>query len=167
MNVTLTSTTNELDMASASSDLCGYTVKLRALAGLAYQICIVNKRKHLVFCDWPVTQWNVELILTNLCFEVGSILAVHKAQDRKDIIHDFHEKGRKINFLVTSLRISATALDLQKDCCDMVFMDVPTNAQIALQGMCLGTGIREFKAFFRNEISINGILFPVRFRHFI
>ncbi|KAL8662389.1 MAG: hypothetical protein Q9202_004784 [Teloschistes flavicans] len=103
MNVALTSTTNELDMASALSDLCGYSVKLRALAALAYQICIISKRKLLVFCDWPVTQWNVELFLTNLCFEIGSIRAVHKAQDRKDIIHDFNKNGSEINVLVTSL----------------------------------------------------------------
>ncbi|KAL9600293.1 MAG: hypothetical protein Q9179_003261 [Wetmoreana sp. 5 TL-2023] len=42
---------------------CGYSVKLRALAALTYQIFVASKREILVFCDWLVTQWNVEIFV--------------------------------------------------------------------------------------------------------
>ena len=35
--------------------ICMYVPKLRLLAGLAHSVCNVNRRKLLVFCDWPIT----------------------------------------------------------------------------------------------------------------
>ena len=42
------------------------SVKICFLIHLLYHICIKQKRKCIVFCEWPFTQWLVEIALQNL-----------------------------------------------------------------------------------------------------
>ena len=56
-----------------------------------------------------------------------------KQRDRDAAVNAFNDPNNPVQILVTSIRISATALNLQHDCSDVVFLDVPTNAQQALQ----------------------------------
>ena len=47
--------------------------KLRMLGYMAHLICIVHRGRLLVLTDWPLTQWNVELMLYLLRFIVLGI----------------------------------------------------------------------------------------------
>ena len=107
--------------------------KLKVLGSMAHSICNTNLRKLLIFTDWPMIQWEVELFLYLLGFNVVGIRAQHKAAERDDIVESFNDRASNLQILVTSLRISATALNLQNDCSDVIFVDTPSNAQSALQ----------------------------------
>ncbi|KAL8893244.1 MAG: hypothetical protein Q9192_005457 [Flavoplaca navasiana] len=115
--------------------ICMFAPKLRMLAGLAHQICNVNRRKLLVFCDWPITQWNVEMLLCTLGFKVLSMRSAHSAAVRDECVEAFTTKGNieENQILSTSTRIAATAVNLQGDCDDVLFLDIPNNAQTLLQ----------------------------------
>ena len=45
----------------------------------------------------------------------------------------FNDKACTVHILITSNRISSTAINLQKDCSTVIFVDVPSNAQSTLQ----------------------------------
>ena len=74
-----------------------YVVKdspgLRMLGYMAHLICNVHQKRLSVFTDWPLTQWNVELMLYLLDFNVPGIRAVHRsdAGDRMDISDEDEE----------------------------------------------------------------------------
>ena len=107
--------------------------KLQALAVLARDVCITHGRKLIVFCDWPMTQWLAGLFLTNLDFNVIGIRSTHSTTALEEAVVEFNDPASNVQILVMSLRISSTAVNLQDDCSNMVFLDCPTNAQIALQ----------------------------------
>ncbi len=107
--------------------------KLRLLAKIVHQVCNENRRKLLIFTDWPTVQWQLELFLFLLGFNGVSIRAQHKASERDDSVDCFTDPISNVQVLVTSLRTSSTALNLQNDCNDVVFFNCPSNAQITLQ----------------------------------
>lgn len=41
------------------------SVKHRMAAKIAFDVCVVHGRKLLVFLEWPMTQWLIELFLVN------------------------------------------------------------------------------------------------------
>ena len=107
--------------------------KLRLLGAMAYTIYNLNSRKLLIFTDWPTIQWEVKMFLYLIGFNIAGIRAQHKTAERDDIVDAFNDKSNPLQILITSLRISATALNLQNDCSDVIFIDTPSNAQNALQ----------------------------------
>ena len=121
------------DRPSMAKFLSTFSPKLRFLAGACHEICITHGRRVLVFTDWPVTQWNTELYLINLGFNVLSVRASHKAVDREKVISAFKDPRHPVQILITSMRISATAINLQTTCSDVIFVDVPSNANTAQQ----------------------------------
>ena len=66
-------------------------------------------------------------------FNVLSIHAKHKASEREAAINAFNDKNNPVQVLITSLKVSSTALNLQKDCSDIVFVDIPRNTQLGQQ----------------------------------
>ena len=100
---------------------------------MVHDICVTNRRKVLIFVDWPANQWVIELFLDLLGFNTIAIRARHDPGERDETVAQFNDKNCPVQCLVTSLRISATALNLQKDCLDVIFIDPPSNAQTALQ----------------------------------
>lgn len=64
-----------------------------------------------------------------------AIRSMHKQADRDDAVTKFNDPNHPSRTLVTSLRLCATAVNLQRSCCAVVFVDVPTNAQTAAQGV--------------------------------
>ena len=107
--------------------------KLKLLAKMVHQVCNKNQHKLLIFTNWPTVQWQVELFLFLLNFNVVSIRAQHKASERNDCVNSFTDPISNVQVLVISLRTSSTALNLQNDCSDVVFFDCPSNTQIMLQ----------------------------------
>ncbi|KAF6235521.1 hypothetical protein HO173_006204 [Letharia columbiana] len=112
------------DRASMAYYLTRNSVKLSYIAELVHQICNKNGRKVIVFCDWPSTAWLVEILLMVLGFNVISIRAKHRLKDREAAIAQFNDKTCPVQVLVTSVKVSATSVNLQKDCADTIFADV-------------------------------------------
>jgi len=99
---------------------------------MAHQICNTHWRKLLIFVDWPLIQWNLEMFLQNAGFNIVTIRAIHKNLDRDDCVNTFNDPNRNLQILVTSLNISATAINLQEDCSDVIFVDTPSNGLLRL-----------------------------------
>ena len=106
---------------------------MELLGSMTHTICNLNGRKLLVFTDCPTVQLEVEMFLYFLGFKIAGIRAEHKTAERDDIVDGFDDKTSNLQILVTSLRISATALNLQNGCSDVIFIDAPSNAQSALK----------------------------------
>ena len=64
-----------------------------------------------------------------LNFNVLSIRAKHLLPEREVAVAAFNDPNNLFQVLVTSVKVSATSLNLQKDCADVIFVDVPSNAQ--------------------------------------
>ena len=103
---------NYMDRPSMSTHIAGNSVKLQFLTGLANKVCRRDGRKLIVFCDWPVTQWLVEMYLHTLGFNVRGIRSAHNTKDREDTVDAFNDPNNPVQILVSSLRISATAVNL-------------------------------------------------------
>ena len=73
------------------------------------------------------------MFLYLLGFNVVGVRAQHKIAERDNIVDSFNDWTSNLQILVTSLRISATALNLQSGCSDVIFINTPSNAQSALQ----------------------------------
>ncbi|KAG8526340.1 uncharacterized protein KY384_000333 [Bacidia gigantensis] len=109
---------------------------VKVLAALTYDICKVNHRKLLIFVDWPTVQWVVEFFLTLLGFKCLCVRASMTAIEREQAIDAFRDPTHEGQVLVTSFRISATAINLQTACCDVCFVEIPPNWQTGLQTGC-------------------------------
>ena len=69
--------------------ICRHSAKLSYLASLTHTICVENRRKLIVFCDWPATAWLVEVLLTTIGFNVlrdfKEKVAKEKLKDTKQV----------------------------------------------------------------------------------
>lgn len=79
---------------------------------MAHTSCKLNGRKLLVFTDWPTVQWEVEIFLYLLGFNIAGIRAQCKTTERDDIVDGSNDTTSNLQILVTSLHISMTALNL-------------------------------------------------------
>ena len=68
------------------------SVKLQALTSLVHQICTKKRRKLLIFCDWPLVQWQLEWFLVNIGYNVIGIRASHKHSEREAAVKAFNDK---------------------------------------------------------------------------
>jgi len=75
-----------------------------------------------MFTDWPATSWNPECFLAMLELNLTSLLSVSTKKEREKALAEFKDRNSDVQVLVTSMRVSAIAVDLQKCCSDMVFM---------------------------------------------
>ncbi|KAI4154772.1 MAG: hypothetical protein LQ341_000297 [Variospora aurantia] len=122
------------DRQSLAEYIGALSVKLRAVAIIAYEICVRQDRKLLVFCEWPITQWLVELWLANLSLPFIAIRSMHKLADRDHALERFNDPDDPAKGLVTSLAVGGTSSNMQHGGADVLYVDAWTNAQIAIQG---------------------------------
>ena len=117
------------DRTSLAYYVCRLSAKLSLLAYLVHEICVVNARKTIIFYDWPAISWLLERLIIVLEYDLLSIRAKYKSSEREAAINAFNEKTNSMQALVTSLKVYPTMINLQKDCADVVSVDVPSNAQ--------------------------------------
>ena len=70
---------------------------------LAHRVCSEKKAKLLVFCDWPLTPWNVEMHLINLGSRVIDIRSARKLSESEAAVARFNDPNDDVQILVTSL----------------------------------------------------------------
>ena len=88
------------------------SVKMRCLLGYGFKVCVDEKNKLLVFCNWPLNQWYVETCLITARLEVLSIRSAHTVSDRNTTIAVTNDPDNESQILATSYRCSATSLNL-------------------------------------------------------
>ena len=69
---------------------------------LAHGIANVTRRKVVIFCDWPSTSWLVKVLMIVLGFNVISIRAKNKSQEREAAVSAFNDPRNAVQVLVTS-----------------------------------------------------------------
>ena len=110
-----------------------FSVKLRFLAVVCHQICVVHDRKVLIFCDWSFIDWHVEHFMMNLKFNFVTVRFAHSTAERKVTIDTFTNVNYFSQIFVTSLRIFSIVINFQSTCFEIFFVNVSTNVNIALQ----------------------------------
>ena len=68
-----------------------------------------------------------------LGFNAMRIHAKHKLKECEETVIAFSDSGNPVQVLVTSVKVSSVAINLQKDCSDVIFVDVSSNAQSTQQ----------------------------------
>lgn len=123
------------DRVCAAVSIAQPSAKLQWLAGLVLDVCYLAGDNLIVFTSWPTTQWLVELFLFTLGVPTLSIRAAHSRAQRSQTQELFNAPGTKGHVLVTNIRCSATSMNLQKNCWNMMFLDIPESANVAGQAI--------------------------------
>ena len=110
-----------------------YFVKLRFVIELTHKICNIQNWKLFMFCNWSMFQWNTEFYFRNLDFKIFSIRSALRSKKWKKVVKFFNSLNSNVQILITFIYISVTILNLQKNCSDVVFLNISTNAQTAVQ----------------------------------
>ncbi|KAL8730974.1 MAG: hypothetical protein Q9181_004477 [Wetmoreana brouardii] len=100
------------DWALLAKFIAGCSVKLQYLASLAHDFYIKNKRRLSIFCDWLLSQWNVEFFLINLGLKLVNVRVTYANDEREAAQRLFNDPDEDIDILVTWSRISATTAEL-------------------------------------------------------
>ena len=108
-------------------------VKLRFVIELTHKICNIQNQKLFMFCDWSMFQWNTEFYFRNLDFKIFNICSALRSKKQKKVVKFFNFLNLNVQMLITFIHILITVLNLQKNCNDVVFLNVSTNAQTTVQ----------------------------------
>ena len=108
-------------------------VKLRFVTELTHKVCNIQSRKLFMFCDWSMFQWNTEFYFRNLNFKIFNIRSVFWSKKWKKVVKLFNSLNLNVQMLITFIYILAITLNLQKNCNDVVFLNVSINAQTTVQ----------------------------------
>jgi hypothetical protein len=123
------------DRVTFATWMCKRSVKLQWLAGFLLHTCINADKKVLIFTEWPVIQWNIELFLLMVGIEFVSIRSAHTQSHRDQVIADFNDPLHQVKVCVTSYRCSSTSTNLQKACHNIVMAEVPGSGSTANQSI--------------------------------
>ena len=123
------------DRVSMTNWMAGESAKMQWLIKYAYDTCIVEKRKLLLFFNWPVTLWYAESLLQLVGFKTCSVRAAHKREDRETMRRQFNDPDHEVQIMLTSIRVSSSSVNLHHACADVVFVDVPPNASEMFQAI--------------------------------
>ncbi|KAK0939261.1 hypothetical protein LTR29_009137 [Friedmanniomyces endolithicus] len=85
-----------------------------------------EKKKLLVYCDWPGNVWLIKTLFDILCMNAARISAGHNAKERARIISDLDDPANlDVMILVCSSRSAAEYYNFQKACHNIIIiMDV-------------------------------------------
>ena len=76
--------------------MAGESAKMQWLIKYTYNTCIIEKRKLLLFFNWPVTLWYTESLLQLVGFKTCSVRAAHKREDREIIRQQFNDPDHEV-----------------------------------------------------------------------
>ena len=108
-------------------------LKLQLLLSIIYNVCLIEKRKLLIFIIWSLILFKVEMTLVNVSFNVSTIHAAHSAIEQNWTVIRFNDLHHLLQILVISLIIIATFINLQHVCSDVIFLKVLNNVNTLLQ----------------------------------
>lgn len=119
--------------ASCAYYLANSSPKLRYLCKLLLAKVIDQKRRLLIFAEWPMTQWHLEMFLMNLGFHTLSLQSKHTDEEKIIIVNKFNDPKSNIDILVTTYRTCIVSINLHKACSDCVMVEPAINTNMVLQ----------------------------------
>lgn len=109
--------------------------KLFWLVALCHQICKMKKKKILIFVEWSMMLWNTSVFLMNIKFRVIDIWSVHIIIKHQEACDMFNDKNELVNILLTFLQTTITSMNLQKNCANIIFINVFININTVFQAI--------------------------------
>lgn len=117
--------------------VCGFSPKLRYLCRILHEGLYGSdeklRGKTLIFTNWPIEQWLVELLLRNLGFDYYNIRSSLSAGERSRITGKFNDPADPVPFMIASFRSTALGVNLQSGCHRLVMMSTPDNLSLVMQ----------------------------------
>ena len=108
--------TRENRYASAYSDrismayyMAAPSAKLSFLVKICHQVCRVERKKLLMFTDWPVTLWLTAAFLMNIGFDILIIRSVHTAEERPQTCAQFNDSTNPVEICCVHSRLPPPA----------------------------------------------------------
>lgn len=89
----------------------------------------------LVFTEWPMVAWHMEMFVTVLSFWTLSLQSQHSDEDKTIIVSRFNNLKVKINVLIIMYQTCAVGINLHRACPNLVMIEPAINANTALQAI--------------------------------
>lgn len=124
------------DRVSWALYISGTSPKIQWLAGQVLKTCYVSKKKLLIFCAWPCSQWYIEMFLNIIGVKSISIRACHSLSEREAAMEAWNNVDDDAQVLVSTYAMAGISMNLHESCSDLVMAEPPESANIALQ--CIG-----------------------------
>ncbi|KAJ6110479.1 hypothetical protein N7486_002714 [Penicillium sp. IBT 16267x] len=85
------------------------------------------KPRFVIFCNWPMTVWLVQMLLHALSLEFTSISSPMGVADRSEAINRFNDPNNNCSVFITTYTLGAFGLNLQNSCSRLVLMESAIN----------------------------------------
>ena len=121
------------DRIFAANNVAANSVKIKAMADLINKICYTQGENLVIYFNWPSTQWVGEMFGNLVTVPMMSIRASHTKAQRQATVDAFNDKKTRGTVLFTNTLTSATSMNLQHNCHNMIIMEPIPSAQRADQ----------------------------------
>jgi hypothetical protein len=111
------------------------TPKYPTLLGIVREVVLRNKRKLLIFCQYPMVQFCVENFFKVLCFKTLGLRAGMSLGERAHTAARFNDPADDGQILVVTYATCSVGLNLHGSCSDMVMVEVAMSANTVLQAI--------------------------------
>ncbi|KAL1873494.1 hypothetical protein Daus18300_003857 [Diaporthe australafricana] len=93
--------------------------------------------KAVIYCVHPLTQWFLELVCTMAEFNFLSLRSKPKHGDQvmAAVVDDFNDPAKRIDFLLSTMRVLGSGVDLHADCRNMIIFELPDNIPAILSAI--------------------------------
>lgn len=94
-------------------------------------------KKTIIYCVHPLTQWYIEGLCTMAEFKFLSIRSKPKHGDQilAAVVDGFNNSSKRVDFLVSTVRVLGSGVDLHADCHNMIFFELPENIPTILSAI--------------------------------
>lgn len=110
--------------------ICLAAPKLQALLAEIYDVVIEKKLKLIIFADWPINLWTIELLMDVLQLKTCSIRAGITSAKRAEAEFKFNHDA-DIQIMIASSRSASESINLQLGGSNIVIMDIVNNQTVA------------------------------------
>lgn len=93
--------------------------------------------KAIIYCVHPLTQWYLEGVCAMADFNFLSLRSKPKHGDRviSAVIDEFNNPDKRVDFLLTTMRVAGSGVDLHADCHNMIIFELPDSIPIILNSI--------------------------------
>lgn len=85
------------------------------------------KPRFVIFCNWPMTVWLVQMLLDALSLEFASITSPMGIADRTEAMNRFNDPNKNCSVFITTYTLGAFGLNLQNNCSRLILMESAIN----------------------------------------
>jgi SNF2 family DNA or RNA helicase len=123
------------DCQSIAEYLAAGSPKLAYLSLVLMEVVLEKKEKLIIFCEWPMVAWLVEMYLRMFGIPYLAIRSSTELNDRLVVMAQFNDLKDENLILVTTFRTCSLGINLQESCCNMVILEPAKNINTLLQAI--------------------------------